>query len=297
MMNRPGQLEILAEPEWLARRASHRRRLAGIVDAHLERRQRGQRHPVLDFMFEYYFHSPAQLMRWDPGVDVALTGAGAEEFLRQPEYARCDEGVAVDPRKFPATRMKSARWIRDLLRATLERAPQLACHGLHEWAMVYQAADRRHAGTPLRLTGGEIDAVVRSLPVCCTHFDAYRFFTGPARPLNPVELTRARQAEFEQPGCLHANMDLYKWAYKFQSWIGSDLVGETFLLAWEIRQLDMQASPYDVREFGLEPVRIETESGRTEYRRRQLEFAVRAQEIRRRLADAYDRMLDWVLES
>lgn len=111
-----------------------------------------------------------------------------------------------------------------------------------------------------------------------------------------MELTRARQAEFEQPGCLHANMDLYKWAYKFQSWIGSDLVGETFLLAWEIRQLDMQASPYDVREFGLEPVRIETESGRTEYRR-QLEFAVRAQEIRRRLADAYDRMLDWVLES
>jgi hypothetical protein len=297
IMNRPGQLVVLDEPEWKERRDRHRDRLAGIVQQHLERRRRGVRHPVHDFLFEYYFFSPAKLMQWSPGVGVVLTGEDATELMLEPEYARWGDGVALDPARFPRGRVEGARWIRDLLRATLNRAPQLACHGLHEWAMVYGSEARRHAGTSLRLTGGEIDAVVKSLPVCCTHFDAYRFFTSAALPLNPVSLTRSRQVEFEQPGCLHANMDLYKWAYKFQPWIGSELVGDAFLLAWDIRQLDMQASPYDVRELGLDPVRIETDSGRTEYRRRQQEFVPRAQEIRRRLAEAYDRMLDWATET
>ena len=56
--------------------------------------------------------------------------------------------------------------------------------------------------------------VVEDNRVRCSHFDAFRFFTAPARPLNLLAPTRETQHELEQPGCLHANMDLYKWAYK-----------------------------------------------------------------------------------
>ena len=56
----------------------------------------------------------------------------------------------------------------------------------------------------------QTDAVLESMPLRCSHFDAYRFFTAPATPRNEHRLSRASQGESEQPGCLHANMDLLK---------------------------------------------------------------------------------------
>ena len=89
--------------------------------------------------------------------------------------------------------------------------------------------------------------------------------------------------ENEQPGCLHANMDVYKWGYKLLPITSSDFVFKAFHLAREIRQLDMQAAPYDVSSFGLEPVKIETPEGKAEYVKRQLDFAERSNELRREL--------------
>ena len=60
----------------------------------------------------------------------------------------------------------------------------------------------------------------------CSHFDAFRFFTAPARPLNVLAPTRETQHALEQPGCLHANMDLYKWAYKLSPLVPSELVAD-----------------------------------------------------------------------
>ena len=57
----------------------------------------------------------------------------------------------------------------------------------------------------------------------------------------------------EQPGCLHAGMDVYKWAFKLTPLVPSDLVADAFDLAREIRVLDMEASPYDLRELGYDP--------------------------------------------
>ena len=173
--------------------------------------------------------------------------------------------------------------VHGLLGATLQRAPRLACFGLHEWAMVYRTDAPRHGAVPLRLGAAGTDEVVESMSIRCTHFDAFRFFTGPAAVRNATVPTRERQAELEQPGCLHANMDLYKWAYKLAPACPSELMADCFELAVDVRELDMRASPYDLSGYGYRPVRIETAAGRAEYVRAQAGFAERAAPLRRRL--------------
>jgi hypothetical protein len=183
----------------------------------------------------------------------------------------------------PESRRSSVGFIHDLLTATASRTPRLGCFGLHEWAMVYRSSEMRHENWPLRLGDTGTDAVVESLPVRCTHFDAFRFFTPAARPLNLVQPQRSDQITLEQPGCLHAGMDLYKWAYKLDPYAPSELVADCFELALDIRSLDMRASPYDLAPLGYAPVRIETAEGRAQYRREQAAFSERAQPLRARL--------------
>ncbi|MGA0134199.1 MAG: hypothetical protein ACO3ND_07580 [Opitutales bacterium] len=158
--------------------------------------------------------------------------------------------------------------------------------------MVFGAADgRRHRAWPLRLGAEGTDAVVRALPLRCTHYDAYRFFTPSARPLNQQEPTLEARAENEQPGCVHANMDLYKWAMKAAPWTPSDLAADCFELAAEARLLDMRASPYDFSAAGVEPLRIETAEGRAEYEAAQRAVMKKAEPLRLRLIRALERAL------
>jgi hypothetical protein len=105
-------------------------------------------------------------------------------------------------------------------------------------------------------------------------------------PLNPIEPTRATQPDLDQPGCLHANMDLYKYSMWFSPYVSSDLIADSFELARSARTLDMQASPYDVSQFGLEPIRVEISDGRAEYARRQREVMEQAEPLRRQLLEA-----------
>ena len=156
--------------------------------------------------------------------------------------------------------------------------------------MVYQLGEGevRHTALPLRLSPAQTDAVLEAHPVRCTHFDAFRFFTPPARPLNATAPTRSTQVYLEQPGCLHAGMDLYKWAFKLSPLVPSDLVLDAFALARDIRVLDMQASPYDLRALGYDPVPIETAAGKAAYVEGQRRFSVRSQELRRALLAVID---------
>ncbi len=281
----------LPEVEWRRLRARHEERLGAVVSAHVERQSRGEKHPVMDFLFQYYGFRPSWLLRWGPGADVVLDGEGAREFLRFEHYVERDGGVGLESLVLSAERRHGAEWILKLLEATVERPPRFGCFGLHEWAMVYRAPERRHASTPLRMSDDEVAAFVESQRIVCSHFDAFRFFTKAARPRNVLQPTRETIQTLEQRGCLHANMDLYKWATKFWPWIPADLVADAFLLAVEIRELDMKASPYDVRAYGYEPVCIETEAGREEYQRQQAELAERAQPIRLHLIEVYRRLL------
>lgn len=270
---------------------AHERRIDELVGPHLERRRRGEKHPVLDFLFTYYSFRPAQLRRWHPGAGVVLDNADPSEIGRH--YVATDRGVVLDHASVLDRRSTSLAWIKQILGRTAVRASHYGCFGLHEWAMVYRQdpAQVRHRHWPLRLGGTGTDDVVEANPIRCSHFDAYRFFTEPARPLNTVTPSRDGQVDLEQPGCLHANMDLYKWAYKLSPLIESELVADAFVLARDIRELDMRASPYDLSVLGYEPVAIETAAGRREYTSAQRAFSDRAATLRRPLLDVVDSTL------
>ena len=276
-------MEILAETTWHARRAAHEARMRPWVEPRLLRKSRKQRHPVDDFLFEYYAYRPGQLMAWHPGLGTALEGESAREYLKQKHYMETAAGVTVDPASWSANRQDFPGWLRTMLRNTQNRPAVFGCFGLHEWAMVYRTEDIRHEQMPLRLPAAKVAELVESLPLRCTHFDAFRFFTPAARLLNRTQLVKESIPEMEQGGCLHANMDLYKWAFKLLPFSSSELVADTFELAREIRELDMRASPYDLSALGYTAVPLETPEGRAEYERGQRSFAQRAEPLRARI--------------
>ncbi|MFI6865348.1 3-methyladenine DNA glycosylase [Nocardia sp. NPDC050406] len=277
-------LRVLPRPEWRSRAAAHRERVDALVGPYLARRAAGKKHPVIDFLFTYYGHKPAQLKRWHPGFGVAL--AEAPEYAEFRGYHEIPGPAWTADSAFLDKRRDTVEFIAGLLSATAARPAQLSCFGLHEWAMVYRTDEVRHDQVPLRLGHRGTDEVVEAMQLRCTHFDAFRFFTPEAVPRNIEPLTRADQIRREQPGCLHANMDVYKWGFKITPLIDSDLLFDCFALACAARELDMRASPYDLAEYGYEPIRIETPSGRAEYVRAQADIAARAEKLRERLLDA-----------
>jgi hypothetical protein len=285
-------LVVLDETTWRARQQAHEARVDEWIVPHLERRRRGERHPVEDFLFTYYAHRPAALRRWHPGFGVALDGEAASSYFGWKGYTAVGPAVAVSE-EYVASQRPLLSALHRLLAATASRPAQLGCFGMHEWAMVYRLRpdEVRHAGWPLRLGPSGTDEVVESHRITCSHFDAYRFFTDAARPLNKLRPGRDDRAAFEQPGCLHAGMDLYKHAFRLSPMVSSELVADCFALARDIRVLDMRASPYDLSALGYAPVRIETAAGKQEYIEAQRVFASRGAPLRARLVEECERLL------
>ncbi|MBO0843012.1 MAG: 3-methyladenine DNA glycosylase [Nocardioides sp.] len=304
-------MEVLSRPEWTARAAAHRARLSPYVSSHLARREARLRHPVHDFLFTYYSFRPAQLLRWHPGFGVAL--ADAPEYSSLKGYAVSTGSTAsvvgatsfrpvettVDPRYVSSQRVL-VKTLHRLLRATAGRTANLGCFGLHEWAMVYRLSPEevRHRGWPLRLGSAGTDAVVESHRITCSHFDAYRFFTPAAVELNTLRPAAQDREAYEQPGCLHGTMDLYKHAFRLAPMIPSDLVADCFELAWDVRIMDMRAAPYDLTGITLDPtgeewtpIDIESADGKREYADLQRRFADRAAPLRQRLIEECERLL------
>ncbi len=282
---------VWTRQEWRARLAAHQQRVEARAAAFVERRSRAARHPVDDFLFTYYSFSPAKLRQWLPPLGVALEvePADLEELpgLMAPRLAVREDRAWLSGQPTEGQR-GLARWVADLCARVAERPPRFACHGLHEWAMVYRQSREqvRHQGWELRLGPEELAAFVESRSLCCTHYDAFRFFTPEARPRNSLQPVLDTRLDLEQGGCLHANMDLYKWSAKLWPWVGSDLVGECFAFAAAARDLDMRASPYDLSHLGYVPVCIETAEGRAEYESLQRGLAARAAPLRERLRQA-----------
>lgn len=293
----------LTEDAWQGRATAHRNRVERYAAPYLARRSAGQKHPVEDFLFTYYTQKPGQLSRWHPGPGVILTGAAAAERLGWKFYRPAGgeeleaggapnpgSGVVLDVEKFLEQRKEAVDFARIILGRTAARPAQFGCFGLHEWAMVYkqEANQVRHEYLELRLGSGGTDAVVEENRIRCTHFDAYRFYTPQAYGLNELRPTRENQRDLEQPGCLHANMDLYKWAYKLSPALPSELVMDCFELSWRIRAMDMQASPYDLAAWGYPPIAIETAAGKSDYVAAQRGFAAESAVLRERLRVAVD---------
>lgn len=291
----------LAQDEWLPRARAHSTRAARFAEPFVARRNAREKHPIEDFLFTYYTHKPGQLGRWHPGAGIALVGDAARERLGWKHYraltpeeraaaglAEEDAAVVLDLSAYAAEREETIRFCGVILRGTAARPAQFGCFGLHEWAMAYRSEKFgiRHEYLPLRLGAEGTDRVVEEHRIRCTHFDAFRFYSPDAVPLNELQPTRAAQRDLEQPGCLHANMDLYKWAYKLGAAVPGELLMDCFELAWRVRTMDMQASPYDLSDWGFEPIPIETPAGKAAYVEAQRGFASEAAALRERLTAA-----------
>lgn len=289
----PAPVTVLAHDTWRDLEERHHHAVAERTREHLARRDRREKHPVEDFLFEYYNFTPGRLARWHPGPGVGLAAAAGVPRAGWRFYRTDGDVVTLDVESFVRDRGRTIGFVHGLLRATLSRPATLGCFGLHEWAMVHGIPNDgvRHEKWPLRLGSAGTDAVTESATVRCSHFDAFRFFTRSGAPLNTLSPTREGQVDTEQPGCLHAGMDVYKWCFKLAPLVPSALTLEAFDLAREIRVLDMQASPYDLVDLGLQPVRIETPEGRAEHVARQRAFSERSNALRQRLLAVLEAVL------
>lgn len=285
-------LPTLSQEEWSRYAKAHRARLSTIVDNHIFTRTHGIKHPVYDFLFSYYSFSSGQLLRWSPGINVNLEVKTDAQLEWKDYYSSSQNHYYIDPELFPERRIPFLKWTINYLNLTAQRPPVYHCFGLHEWAMLYKAQNKQHPHVPLRVEQKVLDDLVKERPLCCSHYDAFRFFTEDAKPLNKSELRRDNVPMHEQPGCIHANMDLYKLGYKIAPFISSNLLAELFLIARRAREIDMRASPYDLSAYGFDAIPIETKEGREEYVLEQKKLFVDGQELRARLISSYQILLD-----
>ena len=293
MVNTPigALMSVVARDAWLLARSHHHSVTDNWVSDRLKRRSFGLKHPVDDFMFEYYPISPSKLKSWHPGFGGSIQGSSDDySDFNNKIYEFNTQTISL-----------SASWIEQnhedisqtitFLESTAKKSALTGCFGLHEWAMVLGTDDVRHQDWPLRVTTGTIRETINEVGLRCTHFDAFRFFTDEARPLNPLQIVRNDQKNIEQPGCLHANMDLYKISHRWAPLVGSALVRACFRLAREIRTLDMRGAPYDLKQLGVDPIPLETSDGRSLFAKEQKQFSQKAQVLRNRLIHQLERAL------
>src|SRR5258708_14533148 len=266
---------VLPRALWKHRARLHERRVQSWIAPYLDQKSRGAKRLVYDFLFQYYSFRPAQLARWSPGPNVAIEAERIEHLPgSQKSWERVDGGWRLVA--FPIARREYLDWAVRFLERTALREPNFCCFGLHEWAMVYRQDSIRHSEVSLRLERSEIASFVDSQALACTHFDAFRFFTEPPRERNQTPLLRETTIEMDQSGCVHVNMDLYRFCYKIAPWIESELLADAFELARFAREIDMRASPYKLEEIGFDPIRVETADGRAEDVRWQRKVTARA---------------------
>ncbi len=282
---------MLSRAEWLEHQRAHVARVSQWADARIARATRDIPDPVYDFLFKYYPFRPSHLKRWSPGIGVVLQDAQVHELDWSDDFQLGPDGAYIPALTFPEQRRGFLEWGQRYLTGIAARPPQFSCFGLHEWAMVYRFETPRHSKVPMRLSPQEIDKVVESSELRCTHYDAFRFFTPDASPRNKNQLSRDVTTDFDQRACIHVTMDLYRFAHKIAPWCSSELIGDAFLLAADARRIDMRASPYDLQADGFEPICVETTSGREEYISEQRRLAELAVPIRRRLIAVYAELI------
>lgn len=279
---------VISFTEWNDQQLAHRTRAEQWTLPHRQRKISGEREPVMDFLFEYYPYSPSKLELWFPGFGWDIEVHEGREF-DHGAFTRSGDILTISPAYITKHRRR-IEFVIDLLNGMESRSASFNCFGLHEWAMVYQSPihEIRHPD-PLRLSPQEIADTVDTLGLRCTHIDAFRFFTPEAAPMNANEAslipTRENQTQLDQRGCLHANMDLYKYCMWLQPLVPGDLVLDCFELAVRTRTVDMQASPYDLSAFNYSDIPIEKTEGRSEYVAFQREISAAAMPLRQRLQE------------
>lgn len=269
-------------------------------------------HPIYNFLHKYYRYNTEDMLKYSPGMDVVLEygsdDALSTKYLNVDEKTnRCYFDKALLQEKLVDGWAGSVNVLHnyEVLKSTMKKTPFFGCFGLHEWAMLYSGAStedhddkpkKHQEKLPLRVPQDIVNQIVETGPLRCTHFDAWRFFHPEAQPLNIHHpMKRQTQAQHEQGGCIHANMDLFKYAYQLHPLVSSDLVLRSLRLAVRARKIDMRASPYDVSQY-LDsttegPIRVETKDGRMQYVKEQEALYQAAMPIRAELVQVYARAL------
>lgn len=308
----PEFLEEMEKEEWEVKANEHYNRMMDLFDGKIGLGGKAgydPNHPIYNFLFEYYQFKPRKmLVEYSPGSHILLKGAtGQEERLFKKSLVAAGGageeggGVYYCPSALTPSRAAAFEWTLRFLRGVAARPPVLHCHGLHEWAMLYRpegrpAPPKHQKALGLRISQGEINKAVEARTLQCTHFDAFRFFVPEARPFNKEQLTREAQAATDQPGCVHATMDLFKWALKLCPLLPSATLAEAAALALEARALDVRASPYDARaysdrRFDLSPIKVETAEGRVQYQHIQEGLWQKSIPLRASLIEEYEKVL------
>lgn len=319
---------LLRAAEWSVLAAAHRHRLAGIiapglVDAEAQPFQLDAKHPVYNFLVTYYYFAKPKdvrrLQRWSPGAGCALEldehdehgPASGSAHLWNRFVAEGDDdagaGAAVQSgaptrwqvHRLPAKFRPQVEDMLALLETTRSNRPVLNCFGLHEWAMVHRPAGapeppsrRFQAHLPLRVPQDVVNDVVERNGVACSHWDAMRFFAPSAVPLSKNHgLGREEARKLENPACLHANMDLFKVAWRLGPLAPSEVLLDALQVNLDARRVDVAASPYDASAYGVAPIPIETREGRAQYRVEQLALMRKAEPVREALAVLMRRLL------
>ena len=318
---------------WEQEALTHRKELDGMLyppgECLKTRQHMVKTHPIYNFLHTYYRYSSKNLRYYSPGIDVVMeaekvTSSSDSKSIKNSNKRKPESHSSqLDPKYvhlsdneccsyiLPSTATTDPDspfgWItlgrnRDLLMNTASRAPFYGCFGYHEWAMLYSGRSQglseplpsHQKEVPIRVTQDVIDDVVETMGLRCTHYDAYRFFHPSMQPLNSVHpLTRTNQIEHEQSGCLHAAMDLFKYAYQIYPFISSSLLRACIHVALTARKLDMRASPYDTTNvlYCGPPICVETLEGRNQYQEEQKSLAVEAAIVREQLIQGYDLVL------
>ena len=261
-------------------------------------------HPIYNFLHSYYRYSASSLYKYSPGLGVELAGAQRKmhgDVLNEKFMMFTPVGGEYDISTVAYAPKGRHGWIQllrnyEILKEVSDRPPFFGCFGLHEWAMLYAqegiSMERHQKALPLRVSQDTINAVVKAPgQLKCTHFDGWRFFHPAAQLLNSIHpQSRNSQMKYEQPGCVHANMDLFKYATDLYPFISSELLVAALEVAIQARKIDMRASPYDVSAYMSAtelPICVETAEGRALYVQEQQKIADAAVPVRARLIGAH----------
>lgn len=271
--------------------------------------------PIYNFLHYYYRYSSLELKLYSPGMNFALESLpSSSSILLIHKHMREIPNSNFIYLRPTSKLLQSKRYgfapisrYHDIIQNTLNRNPHYGCFGLHEWAMLYSNrrlpsfsdnSERHQSQLKLRVDQHTIDATVEASQLTCTHFDAWRFFDPAAQPMNHIHpLTRSGQIDNEQPGCIHATMDIFRYAYELYPYVSSDLLRACLSIALEARKIDMCASPYDVSaiEGCGDAICIETLEGKMLYVQKQQELYEKSNPLRAELLQVYKQYLKYLV--
>ena len=232
-------------PVWRERRAAHEERVDDWLAPHLRRRAAGRPIRSRTSSSPTTRTGPRSCAGGTPAPGVVL--AGVARPRAGPDYAPRAAGATLDTAAVLARRGDSMRL------DPRAAGPHGRARG-RTWAASACTSGRWSTGRPRRGTPQRLAAaalarsdrrVVRGeRGVRCSHFDAYRFFTAPARPLNVLRPTREAQHDAGAAGLpARQHGPLQVGVQAVARWSPSELVADCFALARDIRDAGHARQP------------------------------------------------------